>query len=40
MIVTLYDADFTEIETVRSEPVEYDMDTEVTVELDLVPPDD
>lgn len=40
VIVTLYDTNFTEIKTVRSEPVECERDAEVTVDLDLVLPNE
>lgn len=40
VITTFYDEDFDEIETVHSEPVECDADTEMTVDLELEPPTD
>ena len=40
VIVTFYDEDFTEVETTRSEPVECDADTEVTIDLELEPPNE
>ena len=40
VIVPFYDVDFTEIKTARSEPVKCEADTEVTVDLELEPPDD